>query len=263
MSYLLDRKNQRKKYFSIFILVVFLFVIFYFRVPIFTGLSRFFTGIFRPVLSVKTNIDSNFSNTGAFIYSKKFLLLENQDLKNQLLESASKIANYKTLEDENIKLKEILNRKPETANLILASILGKSNQSIYNTLIIDMGSIAGVEKGQLVLALGNIPIGKVVEVFPKSSKVVLFSSPGESTEVVVGGGDVFMNIVGRGGGNFEMVMPRDFKIDAGAEVVLPGIYPYFVATVATIISDPRDSFSKALLVSPVNINELKFVEVKR
>jgi len=34
-------------------------------------------------------------------------------------------------------------------------------------------------------------------------------------------------------------------------------------TVETIISDPRDSFQKALLVSPVNIQEIKFVEVEK
>jgi len=248
---------------NIFIVVVLLSVIFYFHIPIFSGLSRFFMSIFRPVLIVKSNIDLNFSNIETLIQTKKFIILENEKLKSELLANNVKVANYKTIEDENIKLKEILNRKPETANLILASILGKSNQSIYNTLIIDMGSDGGVEKGQLVLALGNIPIGKVVEVFPKFSKVMLFSSPGEKTEIVISGVDVFINIIGRGGGNFEMTIPRDFKINIGAEVILPGIHPYLVAKVATIISDPRDSFSKALLVSPVNINELKFVEVQR
>jgi len=45
-------------------------------------------------------------------------------------------------------------------------------------------------------------------------------------------------------------------------VVLPGITPYTLGIVQTILSDPRDSFQKALLVSPVNIFELKFVEVE-
>jgi hypothetical protein len=76
------------------------------------------------------------------------------------------------------------------------------------------------------------------------------------------GKDVFLEIVGRGGGNFEMIIPRDFIILKGDEVVLPGIVPYVVGIVETIISDPRDSFTKALLVSPVNIQELKFVEVE-
>ena len=59
-----------------------------------------------------------------------------------------------------------------------------------------------------------------------------------------------------------MIIPRDFKLLKGEQVVLPGISPKVVAVVETIISDPRDAFQKALLVAPVNIQELKFVEVQ-
>lgn len=263
MSYLLDRKNKRKKYTSIGIAVALLLALLYFRDPVFKGLSSFFTSIFRPVLTVKTNINSNFSNTGAFIRTKESIILENEKLKTELLENNAKVANYKTIEDENTKLKEILNRKREGTSFTLATILGKSNQSIYNTLVIDAGSMENISEGDTVFALGNIPIGKVVEVFPKSSKVLLFSSPKEKTQVNVSGSDVIMDIVGRGGGNFEIIMPRDFKLETGDEVTLPGIYPYLVATVATVISDPRDSYLKALLISPVNIEQLKFVQVAK
>ena len=103
------------------------------------------------------------------------------------------------------------------------------------------------------------------------SKVVLFSSSGEKTEVVISLGqnpvsgsnkNIFMDLVGRGGGNFEMVLPRDFTLTKDDKVVLPGISSYVVASVESTISDPRDPFMKALLVSPVNIQDLKFVEVE-
>jgi hypothetical protein len=60
-----------------------------------------------------------------------------------------------------------------------------------------------------------------------------------------------------------MIMPRDFVLAKGDELALPGLTPYIVATVQTIISDPRDAFEKALLATPVNIQELKFVEVEK
>jgi hypothetical protein len=44
---------------------------------------------------------------------------------------------------------------------------------------------------------------------------------------------------------------------------LPGIENYVLGTVAGIISDPRDAFTKALLVSPVNVEDLAFVEVEK
>ena len=60
-----------------------------------------------------------------------------------------------------------------------------------------------------------------------------------------------------------MIMPKDFTIQKGDQVVMPGLNSYVLAIVQTIISDPRDPFIKALLTSPVNIQELKFVEVEK
>ena len=72
-----------------------------------------------------------------------------------------------------------------------------------------------------------------------------------------------MEAIGRGGGNFEMILLRDFVLKEGTEIVLPGIVPFVLGKVKAIISDPRDSFQKALLVSPVNIQEIRFVQVEK
>ncbi|MFZ3016057.1 MAG: rod shape-determining protein MreC, partial [Minisyncoccia bacterium] len=176
--------------------------------------------------------------------------------------ASTKMLNYNSVLDENIKIKEIMGRM-KAGQMTLAGILSKPNQSPYDTLIIDTGEKEGVLVGQRVFAFGNIPIGRITDVFPSSSKVVLYSNPGEKTDVVVSGKDIYLQAIGRGGGNFEMTLPRDFVLDLGTEIILPGITPYVLGTVATIISDPRDSFQKALLVSPVNIQEIKFVEVEQ
>ena len=168
--------------------------------------------------------------------------------------------------------------------MILGSILSKPNQSPYDTLVIDVWDNKGIKVGDIVFALSNVPIGRVGIVYNFSSKVVLFSSPGEKTQVVVpagssgtveAGGDtrpndrnlpvgqVFTEAVGRGGGNFEIILPRDIVLAKGAEVVLPGINSNVLGIVEAIVSDPRDSFTKILLTSPVNIFELKFVEVEQ
>ncbi|MEK7089004.1 MAG: rod shape-determining protein MreC [Patescibacteria group bacterium] len=270
MSYLLDKKIKRNKLLKYSILIVFLFIFIYFRFSVFNGLSYVSSIVFRPILILGNNIGGKLSNAGAYFYSKRSLLLENDDLKSKLNEQEARIANYNSILNENLKIKEILGRLPigqagknEKANMVLASILSKPNQSPYDTLIIDIGAKSGILVGQRVFALGNVPIGRIAEVYASSAKVILFSNPGEITEVVISGRDTFMQIVGRGGGNFEMILPRDFVLEKGTEVVLPGITPYTVGIVQTIISDPRDSYQKALLVSPVNIQELKFVEVER
>ena len=262
MSYLQDRKTKRKKTLNIILGVLFLLILFYFRTSIFFGLSYFSSTVFRPVLGLGNNVGSKFSGLSSFFISKNSLLKENEDLKSQLLEKDASTSNYNALLDENEKMKEILGRKKDNTSMILSAILEKPNQSPYDTLIIDVGANKNIKQGKVVFALGNIPIGHVSAVYPYSSKVTLFSTWGEKTEVVVEDRDVFMSVTGRGGGNFEMIVPRDFVLGKGTTVILPGIIPYVVGIVETIISDPRDAFTKALLVSPVNIQELKFVQVQ-
>ena len=263
MNYRLDKKNKKKKVFKFAFIAIVVFLIFIFRATIFGSLSFTTSSIFRPVLVFGNNVGGEISNIGSIFHNRRSLMLENEDLKSQILQSQADRANYASVLDENNKLKETLGRKNWNANLILGNILSEKNESVYSSLIIDIGMNQGVLIGQRVFALGNIPIGRIVEVDANSSKVILFSSPGEKTEVIINGKNIFMEAVGRGGGNFEMILPRDFVLDVGTEVVLPGATPYVLGTVATIISDPRDAFQKALLVSPVNIQELKFVQVEQ
>jgi len=263
MSYLLDKKIKKKKIIKISALVVLLFLAFYFRSGILKGISHGAHFIARPFLAIGGNIGHGFGNLGIYFSSKKLLTLENENLKAKLAFEMGQVSNYNSILDENTKLKEILNRKKTGNDLILAAVLNRPNRSIYDTFIVDVGSNNEITVDQKVFALGNVPIGRVAEVYTNSSLVVLYSSPGEKTEVAISGKDVFMEAVGRGGGNFEMVLPRDFTVDPGAEVVLPGITPYVMAKVVTIISDPRDSFQKALLSSVINVFELKTVEVAK
>lgn len=263
MSYLLDRKAKRDKLFKTIFIAVILLGLIYFRSFILRELSSFSHSIFRPAIILGNNIGDNISNASSFFRSKKILQKENEDLKNKISESEAIVANHNTILDENLKLKEILGRKNEGSNMILGAILSKPNRSPYDVILVDIGEDKGLAGGERVFGYGNVPIGKVAEVYKRSAKVVLYSTPGEKIEVVIAGSDLFMQLVGRGGGNFEMILPRDFSLDKGTEVHLPGITPYTVAIVRSIVSDPRDSFLKALLVSPVNIQDLKFVQIEK
>ena len=262
MNYLLDKKIKRKKFFYIVFFVAILLILFYFRLGIWNSLALLSHTVFRPILILGNNVGEKLEKAGSYFISKNSLYLENENLKSKLGKWEMRNSNYNSVLNENVSLKEILGRKNEKIPMILAAILSKPNQSLYDTLVIDAGQRQGLQIGDLVFALGNIPIGRISNIYPNSSKVILFSNPGEKTSVVVLDKNVFMEVAGRGGGNFEMILPIDFTPTKGDAVVLPGIIPYVVGVVETIISDPRDSFVKALLVSPVNIQELKFVEVE-
>jgi len=264
MSYLLDKSRRRKKNLNIALGVVLLILLFYFRAGLFNKLSRAGHAVFKPVLVIGGDVQEKTKELEIFFTSKSALRRENSDLKAKLDADNADRANYDSVVKENADLKALLGRKEiknPTADMVLAAILSKPNQSIYDTLLLDAGSQAGIKKGDLVFAFGDIPIGRISEVYASSSTAVLFSNSGEKTDIIIAGQNAFMQITGRGGGNFEMVLPRDFAISKGDQAVLPGLIPYLVAIVETTISDPRDPSAKALLISPVNIQELKFVEI--
>ena len=269
MSYLLDKKEKRKKFLKIAIGVVVFLALFYFRAGIFSGFSSLSQGVFRPVLVVGNSVGGKFNNFGAYFASKSSLSLQNESLQSQLKDEETRILNYNTVLAENESLKEIMGRIDTKKNMVLAGILSKPNQSPYDTLVLDAGTAEGIKTGDMVFAFGNIPMGYIAEAYTNSSKATLFSNAGEKTQAIVttataGQADknIFFELVGRGGGNFEMVLPRDITLQKGDLVTMPGINPYTLAIVETVISDPRDPFTKALLVSPVNVQELKFIEVE-
>lgn len=260
MSYLLNKKARRNKVIRYAALLALAAILVF--AGAFSKLSFVSHAVFRPALYFINGAGTKISSLASYFSSKKSLYMENENLKWKLYQQEAKMANYDSVMDENLKLKEILLRGGERGDLMLANILSKPDQSLYDTFIVDVGSRHGISSRQRVFALGNIPIGRVAEVYYNSAKVVLYSSPGEETGVVISGSDVFVQAVGRGGGNFEIVLPRDFILEKGAEIVLPGNFPYVLGVVGTVLSDPRDSYLKALLKSPVNIFELKFVEVE-
>jgi cell shape-determining protein MreC len=265
MSYLLDKKIKRKKFLNIVLGVFVLIILFYFRSGIFGGLGSVGQILFRPILIVGNNIGEKFKSVGSYFVSKNYLYNQNQKLQAEVDFNNARNSNYDSVVVENASLKEILGRisqGPSLRKMILGVILSKPNQSVYDTLVIDVGTKQGLQIGDMVFALGDVPIGRISDIFSNSSKVILFSNAGEKTQAVVSGRDIFLEVVGRGGGNFEMILPRDLILQKGDQVVLSGLHPYLLAIVQTIISDLRDPFQKALLTSPVNIQELKFVEVE-
>ena len=278
MSYLLDKEIQKKRNFKIALSVLFLVILFIFRVNVWSGLSKVSEIVFHPVIILGQKVEEKFQNIGSYFVSKNYLYNQNQKLQDEVSFDDARMANYDSVVADNVSLKEILNRKDIKINMIVAAILSKPNQSPYDTMLVDAGINEGIKTGDIVFALGNVPIGSVSDIYQDSAKVILFSNPGETTQAVISSlvnadGTLSMTtpstpnasvqLVGRGGGNFEMVMPKDFNFQAGGQVVLPGINSYVLAIFQKVISDPRNSFTKVLLTSPVNIQSLKFVEIEQ
>ena len=262
MNYLRDNRlaasRRQKKFKVIFISIIIIILIVLARQPIFNFFSVTFKSLGFPLWTATNTAKEDI--TGVF-RTKQFLLEENQKLKDELMEGIAVAVDRKVLLDENLDLKNILGRRGGKS-LTLAAILVKPNKSLYDTLIIDIGTDGNVSAGQRVFAYGNILIGSVAEVYTNSSLVKLFSTPRETTDVILGAQNAYVQAIGRGGGNFEITLPKDLEVANGAEAVFPGITPYILGVVEEVISDPRDLFQKILLRSPINVQDLKFVQIE-
>jgi cell shape-determining protein MreC len=170
------------------------------------------------------------------------------------------------LRKENEALKEILNRNTD-ASSTLAYILKKPPFTAYDTFIIDIGLKDNIKVGEKIYAGENILLGEIAEVYDSTSKVRLYSTPGEKYEVTLGVGTSTDNIqvgaTGRGGGSFEIVVPRDLKIKEGDTVVIPSLTPNVFGIVKDIVTEDTNTFSTVLFSQPINIYQLKWVELYR
>lgn len=229
---------------------------------IFRNLSYFSQSVFKPIfvfgLDVKNGIDANL----AFLNSKKKLKQENLVLMDEIQKQKILILNSEILKQENEELKSILNRKKENQNLLLANIISKKSFLFYDNLLLDVGEKDGVFVGDMVFAYSDVALGKVIETTNSTSKISLFSTPNEKIEAYIYPNQNSFEIIGRGRGNFELVLPRDFEFIEDSKVILPGINSYLLAYTKKVISDPRDSFKKILLSSPVNVYNLNYVQVE-
>lgn len=225
--------------------------------------SNFFNYIGKPIWQVEKSITSVFYNMNYLFRTKSVISKENHNLIEEISNIRLTMIDYQILKKENDDLKELLGRTPAKNNFILGNILTKPNHSPYDTVIIDIGKNVEIKEGNLVYANGNIPIGNISNVYEKTSLVSLYSNPGQKTEGFLDISNASVMLTGRGGGNFEMIIPIELSVEKGIAVYIPGDTSLVIATVDEVISKPSDPFKKVILSSPVNVQNLKWIQVKK
>ena len=225
--------------------------------------GKLFNYIGRPIWETEQSITRVFYNINYLLHTKTSLSNENKKLVEENSNARLLMIDYQILKNENNELKEILGRLPVGNNFILGNILTKPNHSPYDTIIIDIGSDDGIKEGSQVYSNGNIPIGNISKIYNKTSLVSLYTNPGQKTEGFIDGTNASVELVGRGGGNFEMIIPIELSVEKGTIVFFPGSTSLVIALVDEIISEPTDPFKKVILSSPVNVQNLKWVQVKK
>ena len=166
---------------------------------------------------------------------------------------------YGMLADENAKLRQALNAGPPPRS-ILARVISRPPQSLYDTLLIDQGSESGVQKGDFAEYQG-IALGTVASVGKGTALIELFSAPGEQNDVLVGKTNAIAIANGMGGGAFELAVPNGVQVANGDTIRSAGTEPGLLAVVANISSTSESATMTLRAHSPVSFSDLDFIEI--
>lgn len=262
MNYLLKNnskprsKNRRLKIGAI--ILIFAAILSFSLTGAFKG---FLNRIALPFWKIDSYAALKFSGAFSIIASKKSLILENSRLNLELNKAAADLSIQKILQKENEDLKALLGREKKN-NLVLATVLVKPGISPFDIIIIDIGKDKGVKAGDKVLYESSAVIGEVEEAYAASSKVKMYSSPGEKFLALIGEKSAQAEAEGLGGGNFSVKLPRGVEIKEGDAAVVPGISTSVFGFVRKIELNPTDSFQKIIFKIPLNLTELKWVLVE-
>ncbi|MEX2013698.1 MAG: rod shape-determining protein MreC [Parcubacteria group bacterium] len=240
--------------------IVILVTIFIFGAIVFSFLDVVILSIISPVWKAENQISRSLRNSATLFGSQKALVEENAALKERLYSLEAELLFLSMGRVQENTLLELVGRKGQS-NMMAVAVLTHPPQTPYDVIIIDAGLNESITIGSQVLLPEGPLLGTVSEVFPKSAKVKLFSADGEETNAILERNDVPVTLVGTGGGNFRLAIPRDIAIEKGDRILSAGIISRPLATVGEVNVQPTDSFKAVLAKIPINIFTIRFVFV--
>jgi cell shape-determining protein MreC len=192
---------------------------------------------------------------------KKVLVKKITELQTTLESYDAQLTTAKILSNENEALKAELGRSPRPTG-VLAHVVTLPNRSFYDTFVIDAGSRDAVSVGQVAYGFGSIALGTITSVESDHATVQLFSASGQTTSGTVAGSDLAVTLIGRGGGEYEVRMPRDVEFVVGGLIAYQSVQSAVLAQIERIVTDPRDPFQRLIAKAPINLQALKWVIVR-
>lgn len=236
------------------LLVVFLLYVFLPKVII--GGASLVGRLSTPLFNVVRKEDASPDSWELLFSQKKQLLEENRTLGERLALLESKALLVDTLEAEN---KALHTKESASSTPLVGHILSRGGMPVYGSVTIDVGTLDGVQKGDMVLSESRYLLGTVIRADMKSSLVLLFSANGVVRDVFVGSKHTLLEAKGVGNGNFVIEAPHEAGIIIGDAVInaTGGSYP--LGVVERVKYNPADPSEMILFQHPVNIRDIDAV----
>lgn len=245
--------NQRKwLLYAITALVLGASMLFFFRSTL--------VSLSSPVWKGQNFVSLGIKNLFALIKDKDELVEENTVLRERLASYEATLLALQTLESTQLEMLRIFGRSGNE-DFVAAGVLVHPPETPYDILIVDAGEEDGVIEGSMVSLPEGGALGRVTEVYENQSKVELYSGSGVETNAYLERHNVSIKLIGRGGGSFELELPRDIEIKEGDKMLLPGVESELVGVVSKVMLEPTDSTKKIIVRGVGNINSVRFVSI--
>lgn len=195
------------------------------------------------------------------------LAKENSQLKESLSAALAKQSLYKDLAAENQKLISALGFSRTghfNSRLLPAQVIGRGASTWNSVLQLDKGSMAGVKPGMPVIVPDGL-VGKVVEVSPLTSKVLLIVDPVSEVAVAVQRSRDLGLAEGNASDRLNLkYVNADGDVQIGDKVITSSISAVFpvgitVGTVAVVDKKDFDLFYNISVKPAVNFSRLEEV----
>ena len=200
------------------------------------------------------------------IKSKEILIQENQNLLSQQKINSSILQRYESLEQENERLKQILNAASNLDNKVEITRIISVNVNPYrHTIVIDKGERDGVYEGQVLLDADGV-IGQILHTNFLTSEAILISDSDHALPVEINRNGLRTIVLGNG--SFTKLdvpyIPNNADIEIGDLLVTSGLggkFPsgYPVAKVDFIESDLSEQFYKVSAKPIAYLNQVREV----
>jgi rod shape-determining protein MreC len=240
--------SLKNKVFSVVAVIVLLFAL-----NLFSDKVRgFFLGTLSPVQGFFWDFGQTSSQFFSGFFNTASLKKETIRLEEHMLQLQQELLSLEGVRQENEQLRKALSLGIEKEFSVISSrIIGKDPSQ--DILLLDKGSRDGVQEDMAVITPSEAAVGKVVEVFETTSRVMLLSHPASSFDAKIPQEGVVGLVQGHGGYQALLdLIPQESKVAPGDMVVsasLGGIFPenLLIGEVKEVKMSEERSFQQALL----------------
>lgn len=198
------------------------------------------------------------------VVSYSELKKENELLKEKQLVNSIKLLKLESLENENIRLRGLLENSFKLGEQVLVAELLSVNLVPYeHVMVVNKGSRFGVHEKQAVIDANGI-VGQVIRSLPLSSEVMLITDPNHAIPVQVNRNGLRTIAIGSGQldrlnlpflPNNADIVPGDLLVTSGLGGTFPQGYP--VAVVDNFTAQPNKPFANIYATPKAKLDRIR------